>query len=483
MPTGNDELVLEKSQLPFASLTRALGARFAEYRACGTGGEFVLFLGRWSLPADPDPRDESGMQHAPRFPQLRPFSRSLVVAVLAAVLGGLGCSSGIDLAKQRLDARHAIEALRSGAFEQAEKEAAKLVKQDERNAYGRLVRAITRYKKAMHQFSQDARTMIFSVIRGNINHRYLRSSLDQMREALTAVDADLAASQQRDIYLELCLACWKVDWNHNGRIDRRDSMVFQIEVGADGKELPRDDPRRKPVFRFDVGDVAWARAFVNFQRAFFELLTAYKWTELDKLAFGLLRNRPPQEVVIRMADPQRVKQAKRFILAGLGFADAARKAYLAETDDDREWLPNPRQKNHPMPLPVDDALYETWKLLVGDLTRLVRGDEGLSVEALAQLGDHKWQVPPKGFIDVGRMLDKPRDIVLRIKEILPLMKAGKEGQQASNIEALLRNVLGDYYAQDMKASPITGRFERMKQEVKRGKESLQRKLRYLFWLN
>lgn len=414
---------------------------------------------------------------------LRTEYARLTLAGLLALFCGAGCASSLDLGKQRLSASQAIKALESGAFEQADKEADKLVKQDGVNAYGHLVRAITRYKKAMHQLSQDARTMLFSVLRGNINHRYLRSTLDQAREALTAVDADLAAAQQDGIYLGFRLACWKVDWNHNGRIDRRDAMVFQIEVGADGKELPRDDPRRKPVFRFDVGDVAWARAFVNFQRAFFELLTAYKWTEIDKLAFGLLRNRPPQEVVIRMADPQRVKQAKRFILAGLGFADAARKAYLAETDDDREWLPNPRQKNHPMPLPVDDALYETWKLLVGDLTRLVRGDEGLSVQALAQLGDHKWAVPPKGFIDVGRMLDKPRDIVLRVKEILPLLKAEKEAQQASNVEALLRNVLGDYYVQDMKASPITGRFERMKQEVKRGKESLQRKLRYLFWLN
>ncbi len=54
-------------------------------------------------------------------------------------------------------------------------------------------------------------------------------------------------------------------------------------------------------------------------------------------------------------------------------------------DDEREWLPNPRQKNHPLPLPVDEVLYQTWEQVTEDIRRLVQGKDGLNVEHLAQL--------------------------------------------------------------------------------------------------
>jgi hypothetical protein len=39
------------------------------------------------------------------------------------------------------------------------------------------------------------------------------------------------------------------------------------------------------------------------------------------------------------------------------------------------------------------------------------------------------------------------------------------------------------YRDKMKPSPLIGRLSRMKNEVEHGKESAERKLRYLFWLN
>jgi hypothetical protein len=158
--------------------------------------------------------------------------------------------------------------------------------------------------------------------------------------------------------------------------------------------------------------------------------------------------------------------------------DGCRKAYLAETDDEREWLPNPRQKNHPLPLPVDDELYRTWELLVGDLRRLVSGEEGLSVVELAQLGDHQWENPPQGFLDLGGMLAKPKDITLDLTAI-----DSRHDDFDRRPEPLLRDVFGSAYRTTMKPSPIIGRLSRMKKEVEHGKESAERKLRYLLWLN
>ena len=163
-------------------------------------------------------------------------------------------------------------------------------------------------------------------------------------------------------------------------------------------------------------------------------------------------------------------------MRGLGHSDASRRAYLEETDDEREWLPNPRQKNHPLPLPVDAALYETWKGVVTDAERLVRGDEGLSVRGLAQLGDHRGHDPLEGFIDVGSIFSAPRDIVID-------MEASERAESKKKLDALLMSLFSAHYVKRMKPSPFLHRLERMKGEVDRGEEPFERKLRYLLWIN
>ena len=47
----------------------------------------------------------------------------------------------------------------------------------------------------------------------------------------------------------------------------------------------------------------------------------------------------------------------------------------------------------------------------------------------------------------------------------------------------LRDIFGDKYVEDMTPTPLIKRLNRMKSEIDRGEESLERKLRYLLWLN
>ncbi|HEX7507676.1 MAG TPA: hypothetical protein VF550_12935 [Polyangia bacterium] len=51
------------------------------------------------------------------------------------------------------------------------------------------------------------------------------------------------------------------------------------------------------------------------------------------------------------------------------------------------------------------------------------------------------------------------------------------------VEKILGELFGGSYRSAMKASPLPGRFHRMKKEIDNGHESLERKLRYLLWLN
>ncbi|MEP7121705.1 MAG: hypothetical protein ABJE95_12370 [Byssovorax sp.] len=396
-------------------------------------------------------------------------------ALLASVALSLGCAVP-TLESRRDAAAPAITALQRGSFESAGKLAAEGLAADGDNPYGRLVRAIVRAKKTQHQLAIDGMTVIGGgVASGALNQKYLRTTLGDAEAELGQIEADLGVvAEQKGLSVELCLACWDIDWNGNGRVDDRDRRLMEIEEDAEGNPIPEGDPRRRPTFRFDDGDVAWARAFVSFERAALDVVMAYDWSEAAALAAR--RRDRPKAIVIRLLEPDRIAQARARLLEGLSQSDAARRAYLAETDDDREWVPSPRQKSHPMPLPVDQALYATWEGVLGDLHRIVESEEGIHAgDALALLGERpRW--PVHGYLDVGRMLSHPKDITLDLRDL-------ERFDEERDVDAIFASVLGEYYVHEMKASPLPKRLERMKGEVDQHREGLEHKLRYLFWLN
>jgi hypothetical protein len=286
---------------------------------------------------------------------------------------------------------------------------------------------------------------------------------------LQKIDRDLQiAAGDPAFSLELGIADWKYDWNGNGRVDERDLKMFELEYDGKGGELAEGDPRRRPVYRFDIGDVYWARAMIAFQRAGVELVLAYRWSELDKV-FA----RGDQTVTIHLVDPGRVKQARDLVLAGLVFSDQERAAYLAETDDDREWVPSPRQKSYAMPLAVDDRLYATWGAVIGDVRNMLSSREGIrlrEVARLVELPESEVVRFPDIYVDLGRMLREPKDIVIDV---------GRKELDA----AFWRGILGNGYAESMPVTPLLARLRGMKDELSNGEDTLEKKLRYLLWVN
>ena len=405
-------------------------------------------------------------------------------ATACALLAASGCAhvpaspaSDGAWSAQRGAAQPAIATLQAGDFNGARAAAERVIAADGRNPQARLVHAIALYQATMHQLFVDGAAFIEKLDREHrVDERFGREALERAERSLAAIDSDLAqAETEPRVFLELCLACWQHDWNENGRVDRRDERLFQIELDADGHELPEDDPRRKPTFRFDLGDVSWARAAIAFHRAALNLILAYRWDDFWQ-SFGGHGG----EIRVRLLDKERVAVARHEILAGLGFADRARERYLAETDDDREWVPNPRQESHGLPLPVDQALYTTWEAIASDLRRLATGDEGLSIAQLANLGHHAWDDPPSGFLDFGRLFSEPHDIVFDPENVFRRLG---HSQGRREIETLLADLLGAGYRPVMARSHLVDRLIRMRNEVERGDEAIERKLRYLLWLN
>ncbi len=402
----------------------------------------------------------------------------LVVAVLAGCGGGAGKPT-LQSPKAIADAAPAIAALQASRFGDARQVAGEVLARDAHNSRAAAVRALATYQTAGDALVRGLGELLDKgEVMKMLDHEHGVTLWRDFLGALEAVDRDLTtAGADPQFSLELCLACWTYDWNRNGQIDDRDRRLFEIEYTATGEPIDQADPGRRPTFRFDAGDIEWARAMISFQRAAVELILAYRWTELDGLfkfnIFGNNQSMPP--IVIHLADASRVKRVRELVLAGLDHADRSRAAYLAEADDDREWVPSPTQRNHPVPLPMDARMYATWQAVIGDVRRMLKSEEGISLRALATaLEPGAALVMPDGYIDLGAMLREPKDIVI------DLASDAKTPQQ---IEKLLRGLFGNGYRAAMKVSPLIGRLARIKQELEAGSDTFGLKLRYLLWLN
>jgi hypothetical protein len=412
-----------------------------------------------------------------RFARHRQYMRTIrLLATLAAfTVAVTGCGAApppppMDPALAKVAAEPAVSALQRGEFTVAADAADHALQANRGNSIAAAVRALAGYQRAGERLRDELEGLVESYVRDRkFDHPRGRAAWRDFASALDTVDADLAIAERDPAFaLELCLACWAHDWNHTGEVDDGDRLMLQIEVDERGDELPEGDPRRTPTFRFDAGDIAWARAMVAFQRAAVEIVLGYDWHGLDQLA-GLAER--GERITIRVSDADRIRRARELIRTGLAFSDRSRELYLAETDDDREWVPNPRQVNHPVPLVMDDAMYATWAAVTRDVRALIDGREGLDLGEI--LGTRSGAV---GFVDVGELFDHPHDVTIDLEGL-------DDDNGVSPVLALARQILGTAIVPRMSRSPLVARLLRMAREIDSDQDTFGRKLRYFLWIN
>ena len=378
-----------------------------------------------------------------------------------------------SIGSHHVDATAAITALQASKFADARREADAVLAKDASSSQAAAVRAIATYQAGVERLvGEMSAIMETGELMKALDHQSGRAMWTKFLDALDAVDKDLAiVAKDPGFSLELCIACFEIDWNGRRGVDERDRHMLEIEYDGHGGELAENDVRRRPTFRFDVGDAEWGRAMIGFQRAFVNLVLAYDWRQLDKI-FGRGGDR---RLVFPIADKARVAKALELFVFALDRSAAERTAYLAETDDDREWVPSPTQKNHPIPLAVDDSIYATWDAVLRDVKDLLASKAGVSFKEIARMIDDDLErLAPAAFLDLGAMFREPTDIVIDFSD---------ESESPNNMERVLRGLVGHGYKEAMRASPLVGRVRTMIQSVDKGEETFEHKLRYLFWFN
>lgn len=253
---------------------------------------------------------------------------------------------------------------------------------------------------------------------------------------------DALAQVQGEVGLDIRVADLWFDINADGKRDEGEA-VFAVAgmslagIAPWGMQVPQD-----PVIRFDTADAAWLGAYTHFLSAFAEVALAFdpepvvaRVLASAQAAKALWGDTPPPNAMDMMFGRQ-VDRAAIILLALQQQPDPARAraahAHLlsmvtenrrfwalveAETDNDREWVPNDRQVSG-LGLPMPPGTGARWQAVLADAEKVLKG------ELLIPF----WRFGGDAGIDINALLQNPPpvDIVTMIQgeAFLPYAKKG-----------------------------------------------------------
>jgi hypothetical protein len=347
----------------------------------------------------------------------RQFLRRLVVVVVIA-------SSSVPTKVAAQDPANPADVLTRGTMGQAVEGLRQRVERDAGDdnarfalAIAQTLRGVERLAASMHRYGLRtdtwAREMPFFRIPVPANPDPEPISYDESRQMLIDWLEDMAAARKtlseikrpQDVKLELPIGMMHLDLNGDGTA-ADDEQLWKLFAALNrglgrGPEQLDEKRARQFVIALDGGDVHWLHGYCHLLSALPEMSLAYDQSELfhatahmffknvetphaflnegvkvadfgagvdivDAIAFVHLLNLPVNE-------PQRMTAGLEHLRAML---DQSRKSWdliLAETDDDREWIPSPRQSTVLPNTRVTDEMVKTWMTFLDEAQAVLDG--------------------------------------------------------------------------------------------------------------
>jgi hypothetical protein len=260
------------------------------------------------------------------------------------------------------------------------------------------VRAVERFGQALYEYGARSENTWVPFLRlpvpkndkpHTISYQALGRVFDTFVADLTRAERTLAGVTDENVKLPVRLAAVQLDLTGSGKpTDKFIDILVKLNGGR--FEFQKDNPEL--LVCFDRGDVAWLRAYCHLLSALLEVYRAFDFEahfdERVKAVFPKIepvRDTKRDDNVLVIADGARLGRFRQHMLAVCALNRETWKFIRAETDDDHEWLPNPKQKGV-LGLPVTNERIDRWLELVGILEELFEGERLVSSELLGFLG-------------------------------------------------------------------------------------------------
>lgn len=225
-----------------------------------------------------------------------------------------------------------------------------------------------------------------------------RSALRALLERLAAVDATLADIKDPELKIVIDLEKTRLDFRGIGKADPNATLMTVVR-SVSPMSMPRGAKPEAFEVAFDRADAIWLRGYCHLLSAGLEFVLAYDWHDTFATAGGLFypringagsASRPlpwtqgSGEIAAAIAmihqirweptEPARLAKVRVHLKQVVALSRESWKAILSETDDDREWIPAPRQKNGVLPgMAITSERVDTWLAALDDFDAVLDG--------------------------------------------------------------------------------------------------------------
>ncbi len=219
-----------------------------------------------------------------------------------------------------------------------------------------------------------------------IDYAAFRRIFDEFNRGVTATEGTLADIKDDNVKLPLRLVGIHVDLDGDGKPTDEFMDVLSRIVGR--QSLTFLDSNPEFLVCCDRGDVAWLRAYCHVLAAMTDFALAFDgekrfnlWSETvftnpkhrlegDNAEKRRKRDEGWDEFVVK--EPKRLGSFRQHMMSMASLNRETWKYIRAETDDDHEWLPNPKQTGV-LGMPVRDEMIDAWLRMLEEMEALFDG--------------------------------------------------------------------------------------------------------------
>ncbi|MSR30586.1 MAG: hypothetical protein EXR99_03680 [Gemmataceae bacterium] len=230
-----------------------------------------------------------------------------------------------------------------------------------------------------------------------ISYEQFRALFSSFSKRISEAEKNLSLVMDESVRLPLRMGLIKLDMTGNGNPETNFKAIVNRYIGGN-QGLPGalgDMP-----VTFDRGDALWLQGYCNLLQALTSFILAHDFQESFevgatlvfpkvKTPHGFLNAIPrrrtnwfPDDIVDVIAfvhswrfplkHPDKMKESLAHLEKVIALSRETWKSILAETDDDNEWLPNPKQKGV-LGIPVGNAMIIGWIGFLDDAEKILQG--------------------------------------------------------------------------------------------------------------
>ena len=390
---------------------------------------------------------------------------------LALGLVWCGCSPG------RADESPSIEKyLGEGKLAEGEKvlgERLKTAPDDGKARFGlgvvQFVRGVERMVQSLHRYGLNS-LLLGAALRFDrllipenahpepIGYEELRAIFQTWVDDLARAEATLAQVRDDQVKLPFRIGELRLDFDGDGKAEPEETLwrIFaRFNRAADDPEIAAAS--KEFVIVLDRADVAWLRGYCHLLMAHVEVCLAHDGRELfdhtgplffanAKSTYPFLKRTPGElregfgfdEIVDAVAfihlvrlpvvEPERLTSTLAHLEAMIALSRESWRYILAETDDDHEWVPSPKQHTVIPGMTVTDEMATGWKEFLAEAESILQGKKLIPF----------WRARETRGVNLRRVFTEPRtfDLVLWIQgtAAAPYLEAGPQ----TSVETWLR---------------------------------------------